>query len=330
MLTIPARHPYVDAVRPPGVVPVAVDRVHGFEPDPVFDAGGVDRFAGSARLVHLHFGFDHLTETRLSGWLDELAAAELPLVLTVHDLRNPHHDDAEPHERALRMLIGRAAAVLTLTTGAAAEIGHRFGRTPQVVPHPTLVDPDRTRDVRTEPGLVTLHLKSLRRNLQDPVDVVAAAADGTARAGGRLQVNLHRDAAADRRLSGLDAVRRRSDVSVLVHDRFDDVELERYLRRAAVTVLPHRWGSHSGWLEVARDLGTRVVAPDCGFYRDQWAEVSGYRGNERDGLDRASLRAAVEQAVRAEPIPPAARAGRLVGRAAARAAHLAVYHRGCR
>ena len=34
-------------------------------------------------------------------------------------------------------------------------------------------------------------------------------------------------------------------------------------------MLPYRFGTHSGWLEACYDLGTPVLAPDCGFYAEQ-------------------------------------------------------------
>ena len=82
-----------------------------------------------------------------------------------------------------------------------------------------------------------------------------------------------------------------------MHPRFDDLSSSAICARAHVTVLPHRWGTHSGWLELARDLGTRVVAPDCGYYGDQWSEVVSYVNNETLGLDAASLAAAVARAI---------------------------------
>ena len=325
LLSVPSRHPYVDAVRPATTSLVEPDRVLNWEPDPVFTPGYVATRAGQIDIVHLHFSFDHLDRPAARAWLAELATAAIPLVLTAHDLRNPHHDTRERHDDLLAELIPAAAAVLTLTRGAAAEIAERFGVRATVVPHPSLVDPTRTAAVVTEPGLAALHLKSLRRNLVDPLALVAAAADGAQRAGGRLRVDLHPEVVEDPRLSGLGSLAAERGVELVVHPRFDDIEIERYVRRAHVTVLPYRWGTHSGWLELARDLGTRVVAPDVGYYPDQWSEVVSYRNNEVHGLAAESLAAAVATALSTPPPGPAERSSRLAETTATRRTHARTY-----
>jgi glycosyltransferase involved in cell wall biosynthesis len=304
------------------------DRVAGWAPDPMFSPGMPRRVAGQTDLVHLHFGFDHLGPAEIRRWLAELDEAQLPLVLTVHDLRNPHHDTPTAQDAALGMLIPAAAALITLTPGAAVEIVRRFGRPAEVLPHPTpLASPERSADVVREPGLVLLHLKSLRRNLGDPERLVRAAAAGARRARGRLRVDLHPEAAEDRRLDTVLGPGGPAGVEFAIHPRFSDAGLERYLRSGQVSVLPHRWGSHSGWLELARDLGTRVVAPDCGYYREQWDEVVSYGNNERSGLDELSLSRAVEQALRQPMATAADRSSRLAERAAVRRAHEQIYRR---
>ncbi len=294
----------------------------------MFSPPVVTELAGLADVVHLHFGFDHLDADAAQRWVDALAAAGLPLVLSVHDLRNPHHPTRDRHDAVLGVLVPAAAAVITLTPGAAAEIEHRFGRPAEVLPHPTLLpDDDLGTDVSRDPRLVTVHLKSLRGNLQDPGAVVRAVARGAQFAGGRVRVDLHPEVAEDARLADLLGPERTPGAEFWVHPRFSDAELERYLRQAAVTVLPHRWGTHSGWLELARDLGTRVVAPDCGYYAEQWDEVFGYGNNEQTGLDAGSLAWAVEMALMQPMLDPADRAARRAERDQVRRAHADLYRR---
>lgn len=325
LLSVPSHHPYIAAVTPTSVQLVEPDRVLTWEPDPIFTPGALTRLAGQADLVHLHFSFDHLDVPSVRAWLAELHTTGLPLVLTAHDLRNPHHDTRSRHDQLLAELLPASAAVLTLTDGAAREIATRFGIPTTVLPHPSLVDPTRTANVPTEPGLAVVHLKSLRRNLLDPLRIVAAAAAGANRAGGRLRVDLHPEVANDPRLGGLAELARATGVELVEHLRFDDLAFERYLRRAHVTVLPYRWGTHSGWLELARDLGTRVVAPDCGYYTDQWSDVVTYGNNETTGLDPESLAAAVATALLRPPPAPAERSVRLAEVTAVRRAHEAIY-----
>ena len=54
-----------------------------------------------------------------------------------------------------------------------------------------------------------------------------------------------------------------------MHPYFTDDELWDYLSSITVSVLPYRFGTHSGWLEACFDLGTAVVVPSCGFYNEQ-------------------------------------------------------------
>lgn len=329
LLTIPARHPYVEAVRPHSATPVRSARVEGWAPDPFFDPGTVRAWADEIDVVHLHFGFEHLDPDGLDAWLWALDEAGLPLVYTAHDLRNPHHVYRIPHDGALDVLFATAGVVTTLTDGAAAELAARSRVRARVIPHPTLTDPSprptRHRPaelVPTERGLVGMHLKSLRTNLVDPVTLVRAAARGAADAGGRLRVDVHPEVADDPRLDGL---RDDPSVEVVVHPRFDDAELTDYLRRVQVSVLPHRWGTHSGWLELCRDLGTTVVAPSCGYYREQWDAVVGYRNDEQHGLDADSLRDAVAEALNRPPTPPADPAVRRAEADGIRDAHARIY-----
>jgi hypothetical protein len=89
------------------------------------------------------------------------------------------------------------------------------------------------------------------------------------------------------------AYENRPRVEVRVHPYFSDDQLWEYLASLSVSVLPYRFGTHSGWLEACHDLGTAIIAPDCGFYHQQRpAEV--FRFDE-DAFDADSLRAAVHR-----------------------------------
>ncbi len=116
-------------------------------------------------------------------------------------------------------------------------------------------------------------------------------------------------------------------MEVARHERLDDDRLEALVRRAHVTVLPYRWGTHSGWLELARDLGTRVVAPTGGQYRDQAPDVLTYGYDEERGLDARALADAVALACAQPPPLPVDPAWRDEQRQWLRDQHARVYAR---
>ena len=264
--------------------------------------------AGEFDLFHLQFGFDAWTPDGLRAVVEALRERGAPFVYTVHDLRNPHHEDRTLHDAQLDVLVPAADALVTLTTGAAAEIHRRWGRTAHVVPHPHVVDlptMERLQGLRptsTTGPRIGLHVKSLRASMNPMRLLPELLAFVEATPGAVLQVNGHRDVLEpggarydDPLARQLELGVRRGLVDLRVHDFMTDEDLYAYLASLDVSVLPYRFGTHSGWLEACRDVGTTVVAPDCGYYADQ-APVFGYR-NDEHGLDEASLRSALEDAV---------------------------------
>lgn len=258
-------------------------------------------------LLHLHFGFDALRPEDLVSFADAVHETGRGLVQTVHDLRNPHHADRRLHDEQLDALLPRADALLTLTPGAAEEIRRRWGREATVVPHPHVVDL-RTMAVaadcrarrRTGAFRVGLHVKSLRASMA-PMRLLPMLAETVADLPDAvLQVNAHRDvmeggAREDVELRGW--LRRAAEagrVDLRVHDFLPDPELWAYLGSLDLSVLPYRFGTHSGWLEACRDLGTTVLAPTCGYFAEQ-GPVLTYEHDE-DHVDLDSLAAAVRRA----------------------------------
>jgi hypothetical protein len=284
-------------------------------------------------VMHVHFGFDAQSPETLAALVAELRRRGKRLVYTAHDLRNPHHVDRRAHDAHLDVLIPAADEVITLTPGAAAEIAGRWGRQAVVLPHPHVIEEDRfsPRPPPEDDGwTVGVHAKSVRASMA-PLPVVAAVAEVVRELpGARLQVNVHHDVAdADGArhdpvlMQGLREAESSGELDLAVHDCFSDEELWQYLESLDLSVLPYRFGTHSGWLEACFDLGTPVLAPTCGFFAQQRPCLS-YQHDER-GLDVASLQAAVRTAYEQRPSWQATLAERRRERAELAAAHRAVY-----
>jgi hypothetical protein len=175
-------------------------------PPPMLEPGWAEANSDRFDVFHVHFGFDAARPEDLRGLGRSLKRLGKPLVVTVHDLENPHHDDQSLHRSQLAALLEHATEVLTLTPGAASRIASDYGRSATVVAHPHIVPLERMSDRRgrnrirgrrngSEPVTVGLHLKSLRRNMT-PMPVLEAAVEEVRDSAGglKLRVDIHRDA----------------------------------------------------------------------------------------------------------------------------------------
>ncbi|MEU0496101.1 hypothetical protein [Mycobacterium sp. NPDC006124] len=298
MASVPASHPYVAAVVDtsrvmllPDPVPPGATMAGQWWPPRLLDPDYLRREIGTIDVLHVHFGFEAIAVADLRAVLDVLRHARVPLVLTVHDLHNPHFADAAEHLARLDVLVPAATVVLTLTSGAAAEIGRRWGRDAVVLPHPHVLPIDAVglaRPSRPHP-VVAVHGKALRANIR-PWPVVDALLVGERP---RHHLRLDLDDEALRVTGTAERVRRyrEAGVDVRVHRRFSDDELADYLMEVDVVVLPYAFGTHSGWVEACHDAGTTVVVPDCGYFTQQHGAPE--YGYGPDGLDDAGLRRAV-------------------------------------
>jgi hypothetical protein len=315
--TIPFADAYVDAVLPPDAVRVGPCG----DLSPWLDVSYLAAHAAEVDLLHLHTGPAHVAAAADQRWAETVRRLGIPLVVTVHRMRAPTGGCAgEPAMDAhLAAVLSTAEVVFTLTPGAADEIAERFGRTAIVVAHPSLAV--RDPELGAERGLVGLRLGGISAAVPDPGALVRAALSGAVSGGGRLRVLIDE---VDEPWTGsvVRALAARGDLELIVHRTADR---PAQLQQLHVAVLPEPCGSHSRDLEICRDVGTRVVAPSCGWFADQWSDVVSYANHEQGRLDPVSLTAAIGAAL-TRPMPrPADRKWRDEQRAALRRVHADVY-----
>jgi hypothetical protein len=308
----------------------------GWWPPLMLEPGWVSANHDRFDVFHVHFGFDAIGPDVLEEVVRELEIHHKPLVYTVHDLRNPHHVQPDPHTAQQEVLITAADELITLTNGAAEAIRQRWGRNVHTLPHPHVLEADRIERRRRhdERFVVGVHAKSLRANM-DPLPVVdALVAVLSALPDAVLQINVHDEIFdpdnhwfAPKTGEALLAYECHDHVRVDVHPYFTDEQLWEYLASITVSVLPYRFGTHSGWLEACHDLGTAVIVPSCGFYAQQ--QPCGVFEFTEDQFDEASLQLAVDEAYdrwrAGTPAPHARWPLRRAQRSVLAAAHRQVY-----
>jgi hypothetical protein len=312
--SVPASHLYVRHLAQPGgcdlvrrlpdPVPTDGRKVQGgWWPPLMLEPGWVTDNHRRFDVFHVHFGFDAISPDALRAVVEELERHGKPLVYTVHDLRNPHHCEPSAHDKQQDVLVNAADTLITLTPGAARAISQRWGRKAIVLPHPHVVDSARIRRPRPRHSrfVVAVHAKSVRANMDlvPVMDTLVPAVE--ALPGAALWLDVH-DEIFDAQShwyapelgAALRAYAQHDHVEVRVHPYFSDDELWDYLSSVSVSVLPYRFGTHSGWLEACFDLGTAAVVPTCGFYREQ--RPSDVFGLTEKSFDAHSLQRAVQTA----------------------------------
>ena len=325
--SVPAGSPYVEAVLPERVLRVGP----GSTPSPWLDPAYLVAHAGEVDVLHVHGGFEHLTVAEMDAWTATVRRCDVPLVVTVHDLAAVDGADSGTHPGAartraqahLRALLATAEVVLTLTPGAADEIADRFGRTAIVVAHPSLADP--TPGVGRETRLVGVHLGALGPEVAEPRALLRAALSGAVSGGGRLRVDVDPDVDLAVRLPELVALADAGELELVRSRPAGPGEWVRHLQELHVSVVPQRTRSHSSWVELCRDAGTRAVVPVGGHQAEQWSDVVHYGNDPITGLDTASLTSAVVAAL-TRPAPARVDRGwRAEQLAAVRRVHAQVY-----
>jgi hypothetical protein len=312
VVTVPHSDAYVEAVLPETAVRTGPEH----DPSPWLDPAYLTAWSHRVDVVHVHTGYGHLPEDEVVSWTEALRRTGVPLVVTVHRLSTPRQATRDRHDAHLGALLATAEVVFTLTPGAADEIAARFGRTAIVVAHPSVAAPDPATGA--ERGLVGLAPGAPGVAVCDPAGLVRAALSGAVSGGGRLRVFLEpgQELPGGPELAGAEGL----EVVTRDPDRW-----ARQLQELHVAVLPERCGTHSRDLEVCRDVGTRVVAPSCGWFADQWSDVVVFGHDEEHRVDAVSLGAAVGAAL-TRPMPrPADRTFRAEQGAAVRAVHAQVY-----
>jgi hypothetical protein len=317
--SVPATGAYLDAVLPPDAVRIGP----AGSPSAWWDPEHLVATAGDVDVLHVHSGYSALSRAQLDMWTAAVRRSGLPLVVTVHQLGPAEGVSLARHRAQLAALLATAEVVLTLTPGAADEIADRYGRTAIVVAHPSLAAP--TPGINRETRLVGLYLGRLGPEVAEPGALVRGALSGAVSGGGRLRVDVHPDVDVEAVLPELAGYAAAGQLELRRSHPRDATACVRNLQELHVSVLPDRRCTHSSWVELCRDAGTRVVVPRGGHLAQQWSDVVAYDNDVRTGLDATSLSSAVVAAL-TRPAPGRAdQAWRAEQRAAVRRVHAEVY-----
>lgn len=281
ILHLPARTPYVRKLHGPDFrilndtiedgyrIPAATSCAWLLERRPFtwFDA---------LHLHHIEFEpIDLLTQT-----LEACQDAEIPVVFTAHDLEAIFTPQAELQKR-LEVVAAAGTPIVCLTDAAAHDLQQLLPHAapPVVIPHGWVIAPHLLRDAPLVPDASHrryLLYGAIRPN-RDHMSTLTNWSLGLPDPDARLHLILRAlspvdfAASAHPRITELTAIARADPrIRVTMRPYPTDTELVQAALAADALLLPYLWGSHSGQLEFAFDLGLLALSADITHARAQY------------------------------------------------------------
>lgn len=226
-------------------------------------------------VLHLHT-VELATQSSLASLLARVRREGKGLVFTVHDLCPNIEPDLTTFEEKTALLVRDAPRLVSLTGAAADVVAARYGHRPVIIPHGYAMAPVSIRRSTGSGGL--LAFGALRPNRR--VTALVRAWHQLPAARPPLRVVLRSVGTADRHRYAADLAQLAEVsaaeplLSVETLDRIMSTrELSQLCQVADALVLPYRSITHSGQLELARDVGIRAVAPEVATVRAQLTET---------------------------------------------------------
>lgn len=265
---IPSHLAYVRKLEGRGFAPVFAPEGRPLRVRDLIDRQSWDFFD----VIHLHT-VELATKSELERLSDRCENEGKRLIFTVHDLHPNIETEQDAYRSKVKQVLGYAHAAFTLTHAAADSID--IAASMKVVPHGHAVSdavwptsPVWNADgplvtfgaLRTNRDLLTLlsahwHLERDRPEMKVLLRSVNRRDEER---DWEVLADLERTAQTDSRFH-----------LTVTHDMVDEAGLVEWLTGASALVLPYRTVTHSGQLELARDLGLPVLAPDVRTLRAQ-------------------------------------------------------------
>lgn len=237
-------------------------------------------------VVHIHFSFDKVPLAEFKIFLEYFRSINKPIVWTVHSLESLRIKDYGNGEYQ-KLLFDYSDKLISPTEGCKKYLLEKYGQHKKeidVIPLGYMANPNDIEALKggnkKDRNLFTILIGDFREN-KEIIQSVVNFLQCSKLENCKLQliykpINPYRD-----EFNNLNEVMI-NFFKLTQHPRVTNLSLpnfsnqllaEAFLKSHAV-ILPYKWGTHSGQIELARDCGCHVVVTDVGYYREQWDQIS--------------------------------------------------------
>lgn len=232
-------------------------------------------------VLHLHhIDFEDLAA--LERLLDACLGDGVNVVFTAHDTR-PMVGNAEDFTARLEMLHSAEVGWVCLTEGSVTQLTGILGERPDaaVIPHGYVAAPETLAGQERESSSSSRYLMfGASRASRDQLSTMVNWSLGITDPDSTLHVLLRAFSPADFADGGrapllLETARRDPRIRLTMRPYPTDEEVVRAGLASDALLLPYLWGSHSGQLELAFDLGLLPVCSRTGHLPEQYEQHKG-------------------------------------------------------
>lgn len=236
-------------------------------------------------VVHIHFSFDMISVKTLKRLLKYFKSVKKPIVWTCHSKesqRIKNYGNGKYQE----LLFKYADQIISPTKECANYIKSKYGKHKKdikIIPLGFMANPEDVKKInkktKKNKHLFTMLIGEFRENkefIQSIINFLQCSELKKV----KLQlifkpIHLYKAEYKNIKKEMLHFY------NIIQHPRIEIISLpeisnekiiEAFIKSHAI-ILPYKWGTHSGQIELARDCGCHVAVSNVGFYKEQWDKI---------------------------------------------------------
>lgn len=236
-------------------------------------------------IVHIHFSFDIVPLDKFERLLKYFRVHKKPIVWTCHNresLRIKNYGKGKYQ----KLLFKYSKQIISPTYGCAQWVKSQFGNHKnkiEIIPLGFMANPDDVQKfkkiIKKNKNIFTMLIGDFREN-KEFVQSIINFLQCTELNKTKLQliykpINLYKnnyDFLDNKMLAFWLLTQHHRIINISLPNISNDVLTKAFLSSHAV-ILPYKWGTHSGQIELAKDCGCYVAVPNLGYYKEQWDKI---------------------------------------------------------